>query len=834
MLRAQQAAKRAVAARSSLQQVANRSSAGRRVRRWRSDQIAASNVNPTLRTFATKTRQSDEHMRRFFDTLRTFSTAMPRQLVRVNGDSQPPPPRSWREAAALQGYRAKDSTWGWPAKDSAGKAAAAEESDLDRKEDAVTKYFPEEVFPRPASPEVRTELATEMEVQEEVKMAQEEVTETAPEELQMIQEEGLNEKEPVSSVDIHVPNPTTTEEENRAIQELEAKMINALKKRRPETAMELFASVTDQMRDGLSSEVVRKLFQFVSKHHPFHAYQILQYILQRRNVNLSNFADSQMDVQELGLLYREMSQSLHQLDPTLYKHGDIRSLVGRVAEEIRVLPEEVQKICMPELVTSLVMQKSREIGGWARHYYNKVAKWELDLPATYYRHLLAHSKYNRQDDLPFYDALRRTVQGGLRPYPHVVLGVVENMFPYNGNIKGTHVALESVVELQTKTQTLMREQEEEISRIHKRMTEIKSGGGSNEEFQELQQALVALQPPHSYVMNILSLEQMADAATKKNMVQLVLSVWDALDVMGLEPSEAIYESTILCFAQNPGLMENAFAVLHDMEEVFPPSLAFITAFGMTLSKDRSALQRADHLVDSFRRRESGAVQCTPTSFNVLIAAHAWRGYVERCFDLLDAFRDQDWSPDAYSFAFALESVGKAAKRVVLNRNSKPIHPRKKEALIEFYFESAESILTRVEETRDQYGNPVIPTHHFVRQYVELLCTLGEATTAGLVAQDFMEQTERGQLVCNKTLWRVASAHAENGNIDLARQFGASTSEALPFMEHKLDNWEEHHNNLPDYEMAGIENDNLEPLGMVSLASDSEAAVLTDDGPSQLP
>jgi hypothetical protein len=203
-------------------------------------------------------------------------------------------------------------------------------------------------------------------------------------------------------------------------------------------------------------------------------------------------------------------------------------------------------------------------------------------------------------------------------------------------------------------------------------------------------------------------------------------------------------------------------------------------------------------VEAFRNLEQRGPKCTPATLTALMAAHAWRGNVNRCMDLLDVYHENGWCPDEECYSYVMESVGKAARR--LDR-SKTISRRGMNALSETYFEAAESILARMEHATDNDGNPIVPGHHFIRNYVEFLCALREVKTGGLVATDFLKKESMTQLVDNKTLWRVALAHANLGDYDKARQFAASTSEILPFMEAKIDEIEQYYSNQVDLPAA---------------------------------
>jgi hypothetical protein len=58
-------------------------------------------------------------------------------------------------------------------------------------------------------------------------------------------------------------------------------------------------------------------------------------------------------------------------------------------------------------------------------------------------------------------------------------------------------------------------------------------------------------------------------------------VWDMLDVLGYEPSEAIYENTVTAFAMNTFTYREAFTVLAEMEtRGFKPSRALIRSFSL--------------------------------------------------------------------------------------------------------------------------------------------------------------------------------------------------------------------------------------------------------------
>ena len=164
--------------------------------------------------------------------------------------------------------------------------------------------------------------------------------------------------------------------------------------------------------------------------------------------------------------------------------------------------------------------------------------------------------------------------------PHIVLNVVENMFPYTDSVRGSFVALECVMELQRQSNQLQMEQDEEIADIERQMADENC---SAKAYEELEQRLGMMRPPNSYILDIAQLEYMASTATRKNHVGMMLVIWDALELMGLKPTETIYESTVLCFMQNSNLVENSFVVMRDMEDAgFVPSQALVKGAALAL------------------------------------------------------------------------------------------------------------------------------------------------------------------------------------------------------------------------------------------------------------
>lgn len=209
------------------------------------------------------------------------------------------------------------------------------------------------------------------------------------------------------------------------------------------------------------------------------------------------------------------------------------------------------------------------------------------------------------------------------------------------------------------------------------------------------------------------------------------------------------------------------------------SFILIASFAIDCRGDQSRVEVAEQMLEAF---QVGTGEFTSTSVNVLMCAYAERGEVNNTLALLDEFKRNDWTPNADSFSFALESVGKATGRMTNNKNLR-MSPTRRESLIGSWMQATDNILTMFEETQAQSSE--MHTSHLIRNYVEFLCHADQVETATLLVNDLLERGDRSS-VDNKALFRVAVANAEIGNFELARRLAEETSESLPFIQQKID------------------------------------------------
>jgi hypothetical protein len=159
--------------------------------------------------------------------------------------------------------------------------------------------------------------------------------------------------------------------------------------------------------------------------------------------------------------------------------------------------------------------------------------------------------------------------------------------------------------------------------------------------------------------------------------------------------------------------------------------------------------------------------------NAILSGGAERGDIDRSLSLLDEFARNDVRPDADSYSYALEALGKHLSR----RTRKPAGPDVEGQCLE----TAGSLLTMMED------QGVAPTHHVIREYVELLCRTGQVDVATGVVLDSMglesadEEDGPMPLVSSKVIYRVATANLQQKKFDVARRLASCSSEPIPWL-----------------------------------------------------
>jgi hypothetical protein len=188
---------------------------------------------------------------------------------------------------------------------------------------------------------------------------------------------------------------------------------------------------------------------------------------------------------------------------------------------------------------------------------------------------------------------------------------------------------------------------------------------------------------------------------------------------------------------------------------------------------RSFPSRLDTALEHLKVLRQKGTHVSVASLNAILSGGAERGDIDRTLFVLEEFPRNDVEPNADSFSFAFEALGKNIARRTRNPASKH--------MIESYLETADGFLTEMEE------RGIAPNHHIIREYVELLCMANEVVTATAVVRETMAN---GGIVNNKTIYRVAMANVAGKNFDIARDLCLSASEPLPFLLENIERAEQ--------------------------------------------
>jgi hypothetical protein len=320
-----------------------------------------------------------------------------------------------------------------------------------------------------------------------------------------------------------------------------------------ESSSHVGSSDSDQEYIELPPGVAKGLFRMMGTKRPFDLYQILMYY--RSLTTTTEYALDNGHLNSYARMYNRLCDSLRHLDPQLHATDDSRRLVTTVYETIQQFDAAGQAQCWPTFVSAMVAQKSHALGTqFARPAYQEIVSKVLTVPDGFWVHLLSFSRFNRQADLPFEDVLVRMVNAGRRPRPVIVLNVLDNLFPFTGtNVVAT--TLGAILRLQQQVVESARDNRQRIDRDNIQRNQ--------------------------YFVDIRTLEMIGAAAASQGNSDVNLLVWDMLDVLGYEPSEAIYENTVTAFAMNTFTYREAFTVLAEMEaRGFKPSRALLRSFSL--------------------------------------------------------------------------------------------------------------------------------------------------------------------------------------------------------------------------------------------------------------
>ena len=309
-------------------------------------------------------------------------------------------------------------------------------------------------------------------------------------------------------------------------------LTRAVRRKNVNKSVNLFeqAVENDQL---LEPEVVSDLFFLVSRRDPIGAYEIMRYYHLHPDTS-----DTRID------MYRRLCNSVASLDPRRNSHNKMVQFVECLLKDLEEMEDDPKAQLLPCLIVSLVRQRSVSIGPYANTLYDYMVSNDIEMPAGWLNKLLSSSKYNRQEDLPFHDVLARLVSKGVPRHPLTSIPVVHNMFPYT-DTQQMRVALQALLDLHTSC-------------------DENDDPSSNSALYE------------QYRIDRSTLEMISTGAAHNGDPELIMLVWEVLETLGYNPTEHLFENTIVAFACNERALADAFAAVSAMKEAgFEVSRALI-------------------------------------------------------------------------------------------------------------------------------------------------------------------------------------------------------------------------------------------------------------------
>jgi len=530
---------------------------------------------------------------------------------------------------------------------------------------------------------------------------------------------------------------------------------------------------SQKIKIDLPRNTIADLFFMVSQKDSILAYQIIQYYNthhrhQNDTKNKKNdnklAGDPALDsaTKKRLSLYKRMVSCVSLLNPHHHKTRQMHIMVDSLLNEIKEMDMESKQMLYPNLVVALVQQRSNTIGQYATQIYNYMIENNFDIKPGFLTRIISTSKYNRQDDVPFYDVISRLVDVGGQLSPDSILPAIQNMFPYT-NTEHMSITLEAW-----------------LKDFRIKGSKQREGDGKD-----------TIWWNQGEVIDLSTLEMISTSAAGNGCSKLILLVWDVLEVCHYLPTETIYENTIVTFAngRNGGLRKAFVAMSSMKEDGFVPSRPLIRSFSTAIRLNKSLIGMGRRLIIDDKKQEMLFMEndklLSLESLNVIMSAYAERGDPRDVANILDVMIENNIKPNADSYSFVIEALGRDIKKRL---------KRDDDSYKQGNVEIADTILTMMEE------DGTAPTTYVIQHYIELLCLAGEIETATSVVEDFLSSSSSKNekiIVNNTTIYRVAMENAISGNYEIAKKIALMTSEFIPALHRKIASQEQRSSYMKD-------------------------------------
>jgi len=374
--------------------------------------------------------------------------------------------------------------------------------------------------------------------------------------------------------------------------------------------------------------------------------------------------------------------------------------------------------------------------------------------------LLNHSKFWKQDALPFWKILEMAVDHGSQPKPKIALNILQNMYPFT-TIYMVRSVLKSIICLQ-----------------------------KNKAPQEL-----------NYQIDQGTLECISVGASRHAASNVILLLWDYMELIGtasvagddratclFEPTEGMYEDAVYAFVSSKWKKDHfALSILTEMEERgYKAKRSLIRSVSRKLSASVGRVNNALYLLknsfedggDNIDSDNSIGIKPSTSSLNSVLSAYAQIGRVDKAFKTYDDFDRFNCSVNQDTFEYLMESLvldAYSATPICRVRQGGNGHKRieyatqyqnrggEYEEWMASLLDSGEVILTTAKERNVELSQ------HFLHNYIKLLCVAGEVDKAFDLLRELLhnEDGENSNCILMETFTLLSMSFARLGQKDKA-------------------------------------------------------------------
>mmetsp|Transcript_20981 Transcript_20981/g.32006 ORF Transcript_20981/g.32006 Transcript_20981/m.32006 type:complete len:704 (+) Transcript_20981:94-2205(+) len=414
-------------------------------------------------------------------------------------------------------------------------------------------------------------------------------------------------------------------------------------------------------------------------------------------------------------------------------------VVNSLMKNIEKMEEVDQHRLLPELLVSLAQQNNRFVQNQAQSILQKIQEEGIDMKKKYLSKILEIPTGPNGTNVPRHLVLQLMVERGIQPYnPASILRMIESQYPFgNPAILGSYV--DSLTHL------------------------IKAGSVEGER-------------RLTYSLSEGLIEAMMTSASdwkKFRYSNVLLKIWDLMELLGHEPTESMYESAIKAFLLADRQDQHAFAVFTEMESKgFTPSWFLIKSVSKVI---RSSIRRLDHAYYMLTNNTPEGITISTAILNCILCACAEEGLADRSFAVFEDFENFGLQPDVNSFSFLMEGLAVQVSQIypmmildptkdqpVLSSPIKQAHDD-----IQMYLDSSEAVIMTMEEQGIERTRQVI--HH----YVSILSGVGELEKAKSVLRDAVDKDE---WVFRESFEQLALQYARKGDRESALEVASMVTE----------------------------------------------------------